>query len=98
MSREKLLPSPPGRRRCGSLHLARSAARRGFGLARLRPAVHSNGETNPVVCSSLTVSCCGGARRHSAPEAAQAERWLKCQPRSYERLEAYSFFGLSEEA
>jgi hypothetical protein len=29
-------------------------------------------------------------------EAAQAKGWLKCQPRSYVRLEAYSFFGLSE--
>jgi hypothetical protein len=29
-------------------------------------------------------------------EATQAKRWLKmCQPRSYVRLEAYSFFGLS---
>src|SRR5271157_4716367 len=29
-------------------------------------------------------------------EATQAKRWLRCQPRSYVRLEAYSFFGLSE--
>src|ERR1700752_4135747 len=29
-------------------------------------------------------------------EAAQAKRWLKCQPSSYVRLEAYGFFGLSE--
>jgi hypothetical protein len=26
----------------------------------------------------------------------QANRWLKCQPSSYVRLEAYGFFGLSE--
>jgi len=31
-------------------------------------------------------------------EAAQANRWLKCQPSSYLRLEAYGFFGLSEGA
>ena len=31
-------------------------------------------------------------------EAAQANRWLKCQPSSYVRLEAYGFFGLSEGA
>ena len=31
-------------------------------------------------------------------EAAQANRWLKCQPSSYGRLEAYGFFGLSEGA
>jgi len=31
-------------------------------------------------------------------EAAQAKRWLKCQPSSYVRLEAYGFFGLSEGA
>src|SRR4029077_2136849 len=28
-------------------------------------------------------------------EAAQANRWLKCQPSSYVRLEAYGFFGVS---
>src|SRR6266568_6575145 len=37
-----------------------------------------------------------GARRRSGSEATQAKRWLKCQPRSYVRLEAYSFFRLSE--
>src|SRR6266536_2111614 len=31
-------------------------------------------------------------------EAAQANRWLKCQPSSYGRLEAYGFFGLCEGA
>src|SRR5437763_9700475 len=31
-------------------------------------------------------------------EAAQANRWLKCQPSSYVRLEAYGFFWLSEGA
>ena len=31
-------------------------------------------------------------------EAVQANRWLKCQPSSYVRLEAYGFFGLSEGA
>ena len=31
-------------------------------------------------------------------EATQAQRWLKCQPSSYVRLEAYGFFGLSEGA
>ena len=29
-------------------------------------------------------------------EATQAKSWLKCQPRSYLRLEAYGFVGLSE--
>jgi len=29
-------------------------------------------------------------------EATQAKGWLKCQPRSYLRLEAYGFVGLSE--
>ena len=29
-------------------------------------------------------------------EAAQANRWLKCQPSSYVRLKAYGFVGLSE--
>ena len=36
--------------------------------------------------------------RHHRCEAAQANRWLKCQPSSYVRLEAYGFFGLSEGA
>ncbi len=31
-------------------------------------------------------------------EAAQANRWRKCQPSSYVRLEAYGFFGLCEGA
>ena len=31
-------------------------------------------------------------------EAAQANRWLRCQPSSYVRLEAYGFVGLSEGA
>ena len=31
-------------------------------------------------------------------EAVQANRWLKCQPSSYGRLEAYGFFGLCEGA
>ncbi len=31
-------------------------------------------------------------------EAVQANRWLRCQPSSYVRLEAYGFFGLSEGA
>src|ERR1700751_1513855 len=31
-------------------------------------------------------------------EAEQANRWLKCQPSSYGRLEAYGFFGLCEGA
>ncbi len=29
-------------------------------------------------------------------EAVQANHWLKCQPSSYVRLEAYGFFGLSQ--
>jgi hypothetical protein len=29
-------------------------------------------------------------------EARQANRWLRCQPSSYVRLEAYGFLGLSE--
>src|SRR3954469_4136453 len=42
-----------------------------------------------VSCSGLdTIRC----------EAAQANRWRKCQPSSYVRLKAYGFFGLSEGA
>jgi hypothetical protein len=36
--------------------------------------------------------------RHHRCEAAQANRWFKCQPSSYGRLEAYGFFGLCEGA
>ena len=32
------------------------------------------------------------------PKLRKQKRWLKCQPRSYVRLEAYSFLGLSEGA
>jgi hypothetical protein len=39
-----------------------------------------------------------GARRRSVPKLRKLKRWLKCQPRSYLRLEAYSFFRLSEGA
>ena len=39
-----------------------------------------------------------GARRRSVPKLRKLKRWLKCQPRSYVRLEAYSFFRLSEGA
>ena len=42
-----------------------------------------------VSCNGLDTSRC---------EATQANRWLKCQPSSYVRLEAYGFFGLSEGA
>src|SRR5258708_36592899 len=45
------------------------------------------GPSGVVSCRGLdTIRC----------EAAQANRWLKCQPSSYVRLEAYGFFGLSE--
>jgi hypothetical protein len=59
-------------------------------------AAHASGEANPSCLSQLT----GFMKRwRSTPfgsEAAQARCWLKCQPRSYLRLEAYSFLGLSE--
>src|ERR1700741_2507488 len=45
-------------------------------------------------------SCCSPlsgfmqrSRHHSGCEAAQANRWLKCEPSSYVRLEAYGFLG-----
>ena len=47
------------------------------------------GLTGLVSCSGLDITRC---------EAAQANRWLKCQPSSYVRLEAYGFLGLSEGA
>src|SRR5205823_14787641 len=42
------------------------------------------------------VSCSGPDSTRC--DAAQANRWLKSQPSSYVRLEAYGFFGLSEGA
>src|SRR6266567_2678841 len=66
----------------------------GFGLTPGAPQSTSGirvavaGPSGVVSCRGLdTIRC----------EAAQANRWLKCQPSSYVRLEAYGFFGLSED-
>jgi hypothetical protein len=58
-------------------------------------AAHSSGEANPSCLSQLDGFMKQWRPTPSAPEATQAKRWLKCQPRSYVRLEAYSFLGLS---
>ena len=59
-------------------------------------AAISSGEPTPVACPDSPVSYNGGARRLSVPKLRKQKRWFRCQPRSYVRLEAYSFFGLSE--
>ena len=59
-------------------------------------AQHSTTEVDRSCGSALVVSCRGPDTIRG--EAAQANRWLKCQPSSYVRLEAYGFFGLSEGA
>src|SRR6266571_1835441 len=56
----------------------------------------STGIRMAVAGLHLSGSCSGADTIRC--EAAQANRWLKCQPSSYVRLEAYGFFGLSEGA
>ena len=53
---------------------------------------------NATSCELFRLSFIGRCLTHSIAEATQANRWLKCQPSSYVRLEAYGFFGLSEGA
>ena len=58
-------------------------------------AAHSSGDASPSCLSQHNGFM---SRWRSTPfgaEATQAKRWLRCQPRSYLRLEAYSFLGLS---
>jgi hypothetical protein len=64
-----------------------------FGSPRISAAMPTPVDGFLVMVSSL--------RGRSTPfgcEATQAQRWLKCQPSSYVRLEAYGFIGLSEGA
>ena len=64
----------------------------------LWPAARSSGDANPSCLSQLDDFMKQWCSTPFGYEATQAKRWLKCQPRSYVRLEAYSFFGLSEGA
>jgi hypothetical protein len=61
-------------------------------------AADSSGDTNPSCMSRLVGFMKQWCSTPFGSEATQAKCWLKCQPRSYVRLEAYSFFGLSEGA
>jgi len=61
-------------------------------------AAQSRGKANASCLSQLESFMKSVALDAVRSEATQAMRWLKCQPRSYVRLEAYSFFGLSEGA
>src|SRR5262249_20519692 len=59
-------------------------------------AAISSGEPTPVPWPDSPVSYNRAARRLSAPKLRKQQRLFRCQPRSYVRLEAYSFFGLCE--
>src|SRR2546430_11204561 len=99
MSRKNSSPCPPGRLEPGDLHpVLRSPFWEGFWVGCFGSPRISAAMPAPVACPDSSASCHGGARRHSVSEATQAKRWLKCQPSSYVRLEAYRFFGLSEGA
>jgi len=94
--KEKILPSPLGGETDGDLHPALFSFREGFLFCRL-------GSPRIPAASQPQLSQLDGFMKQwrstpSAPEATQAKRWLKCQPRSYVRLEAYSFLGLSGRA
>jgi len=79
-------------------HPARASLLEGSLILPLWLAAYSSGEAS----SSCLSRFIGFMKRwRSTPfgsEATQAICWLKCQPRSYLRLEVYSFLGLSEGA
>src|SRR5262249_7808237 len=87
------LPSPRGKPGRGDIQpclLIRGA----FDVAALDRRVIQRPMPASVDNPDLMVSCNG----RSTPvgyEATQAQCWLKCQPSSYVRLEAYGFVGLS---
>src|ERR1022692_5101042 len=97
MSRKKASPRPSGRCGYGDLHPAPPHSLEGLLVWPLWLAAHSSGEASPSCLSQLDGFM---KQRCSTPfgsEATQAKRWLKCQPRSYERLEAYIFFFQAED-
>jgi hypothetical protein len=94
--KEKILPSPLGGETDGDLHPALFSFREGFLFCRLSsPRIPAASQPQ---LSQLDGFMKQWRSTPSAPEATQAKRWLKCQPRSYVRLEAYSFLGLSGRA
>ena len=58
-------------------------------------ATHFSGDASPSCLSQQNGFMEQWRLTPFGPDATQAQRWLKCQPRSYLRLEAYSFVGLS---
>src|SRR5215469_12252551 len=92
------LPSPRGGQVRGDLHPALSPFSRSFPRSRFGSPCSSAAMPAPVDGPDLMVSCNGSARRQSVTMLTQAKRWLKCQPSSCVRLEAYGFFWLSEGA
>ena len=94
---KRLLPAP--RRDAGVVtYIQPSHSRKGDWFGRFgSPQIAAAMPTPVACCPNSTVSCRSGLDTIRC-EATQANRWLKCQPSSYVRLEAYGFFGLSEGA
>src|SRR5215470_1518513 len=74
---------------------ARFLSRRGLWFSALDRRVERRCQSQ---LSDLMVFMSRWCSMRFGSEATQANRWLKCQPSSYVRLEAYGFFGLSEGA
>src|SRR5438876_141190 len=101
MSRKKDSPRPSERCGRGDLHPAPAVLTsflEGWLVWSLWLAALSRGDANPSCLSQLNGFMKQWRSTPFGSEATQAKRWLRCQPRSYLRLEAYSFFGLSEGA
>jgi len=96
--KKKHLPPPLGKTRVWRLTSSPTSFLEGLVVWLLWPAARSSGDANPSCLSQLDDFMKQWCSTPFGYEATQAKRWLKCQPRSYVRLEAYSFFGLSEGA
>src|SRR5438552_2650389 len=96
MSRKKDSPRPSERCGRGDLHPAPpvlTSFLEGWLVWSLWLAALSRGDANPSCLSQLNGFMKQWRSTPFGSEATQAKRWLRCQPRSYLRLEAYSFLG-----
>jgi len=92
MSRTNSPPPLRGKMRTGDLHPAPPPSWRGFWFCRCGSPRCSAAMPTPVAYPRPTVSCNGWCSTPFGPEATQAQRWLKCQPSSYVRLEGLWLF------
>jgi len=95
--KEKIL-SPPLAGNQGVVTSSPASLLEGLLIFPLWLAAVSSGEANPSCLSQLTGFMKRWRLTPFSSEATQAICWHKCQPRSYLRLEVYSFLGLSEGA